>query len=64
MLFEQQHNYDNYDKESQKFKDQDDRMKYGSRNFSDFMKNKDNKPKPGEVKRYDKKLKRWVSNKK
>jgi hypothetical protein len=37
-------------------------MKYG-RNFKDFMSGKEKPLKPGEVKRYDKMEKKWVSNK-
>lgn len=37
-------------------------MKYG-KNFKDFMDKKETSLRPGEVKRYDKKLGKWVSNK-
>ena len=50
------------DDEARKHRDQDARMKYG-KNFRDFM-SKEDQLKPGEVKRYDKRKKKWVSNKK
>ena len=45
--------------ESRKHKEQDKRMKYG-KNFQDFQRDT---LRPGEVKRYDKNKKKWVSNK-
>ena len=51
--------YRRYDKQEKEFKKRDERMKYG-KNFKDFM---SNPLKPGEVKRYDKTLRKWVSNK-
>ena len=48
------------DDESRKHKEQDDRMKYGKKGFKDFQQDT---LRPGEVKRYDKRLKKWVSNK-
>jgi len=45
--------------EQRKHKEQDKRMKYG-KNFQDFQRDT---LRPGEVKRYDKKLGKWISNK-
>ena len=57
-------NYDSrYEKrledEARKHKKQDKRMKYG-KNLQDFQRET---LRPGEVKRYDKVKKKWVSNK-
>lgn len=51
--------------EKKKHKEQDSRMKYGKRwkEFTRDAESAKNRLKPGEVKRYDKKLGRWVSNK-
>ena len=46
--------------EARKHKEQDDRMKYGKKSFNDYQKDS---LRPGEVKRYDKKKKKWISNK-
>jgi len=54
--------YTKYEKQDKEFKKRDARMKYG-RNFKDFMYNKEPSLRPGEVKRYDKRLKKYVSNK-
>jgi len=48
--------------EKKRHREQDARMKYG-KNFKDFMDKKEPSLRPGEVKRYDKKMKKWVSNK-
>lgn len=58
-------NYDSkYEKkledESRRHKAQDDRMRYGKKSFADYQKDS---LRPGEVKRYDKTKKMWVSNK-
>ena len=57
-----QSDYDRYDKQDKQFKKDDARMKYG-RNFKDFMKDKEPSLRRGEVKRYDKRLGKYVSNK-
>ena len=54
--------YDKYEKQDKEFKKRDARMKYG-KNFKDFMSKKEKPLRPGEVKRYDKVLGRYVSNK-
>jgi len=54
--------YAKYEKQDKEFKKRDARMKYG-RKFKDFMSNKEPSLRPGEVKRYDKRLRKWVSNK-
>ena len=46
--------------ESRRHKEQDDRMRYGKKSFAQYQKDS---LRPGEVKRYDKNKKRWVSNK-
>ncbi len=51
--------YDKYDKEKKQFAKADRKMKFGK--FYDRA--KEAKLRPGEVKRYDKKLGRYVSNK-
>ena len=51
--------YDKYDKEKKQFAKADRKMKFGK--FYDRA--KQSKLRPGEVKRYDKKLGRYVSNK-
>ena len=53
--------YDRYDKEKKQFAKADNRMKFGK--FYDKAKEAKNRLRPGEVKRYDKKLGRYVSNK-
>ena len=53
--------YDRYDTEKKKFAKTDKRMKFGK--FYDKAKEAKNRLRPGEVKRYDKKLRRYVSNK-
>jgi tetrahydrodipicolinate N-succinyltransferase len=53
--------YDRYDKEKKQFAKADRRMKFGK--FYDKAKEAKNRLRPGEVKRYDKKLGRYVSNK-
>ena len=58
----EQRDYDRYDKQDKQFKKDDARMKHG-KNFKDFMKSKEKPLRPGEVKRYDKELGRYVSNK-
>ena len=54
--------YAKYEKQDKEFKKRDAIMKYG-KNFKDFMSNKEPSLRPGEVKRYDKRLKKYVSNK-
>ena len=49
--------------DERKHREQDARMKYG-KNFKDFMSSDEDRLKPGEVRRYDKRKKKWVSNKK
>jgi len=49
------------DDDDKRHKKQDQRMKFGK--FYDKAKEAKNKLRPGEVKRYDKNLKKWVSNK-
>ena len=51
--------YDKYDKEKKQFAKADRKMKFGK--FYDRA--KESRLRPGEVKRYDKKLGRYVSNK-
>jgi len=53
--------YDRYDKEKKKFAKADQKMKFGK--FYDRAKESQNRLRPGEVKRYDKNLGRYVSNK-
>ena len=54
--------YDRYDKQDKENQKKDARMKYG-KNFKDFMNKREPSLRPGEVKRYDKRLGRYVSNK-
>jgi len=54
--------YAKYEKQDKDHQKSDARMKYG-KNFKDFMSNKEPSLRPGEVKRYDKRLKKYVSNK-
>ena len=53
--------YDRYDKQDKENKKRDDRMKFGK--FVDKAKQAKSRLRPGEVKRYDKNLGRYVSNK-
>ena len=53
--------YDRYDKEKKQFAKADRKMKFGK--FYGKAKEAKNRLRPGEVKRYDKKLGRYVSNK-
>ena len=53
--------YDKYDKEKKQFAKTDRKMKFGK--FYDKAKEAKNRLRPGEVKRYDKKLGKYVSNK-
>ena len=53
--------YDRYDAEAKKFTKADRKMKFGK--FYDKAKEARDRLRPGEVKRYDKKLGRYVSNK-
>ena len=53
--------YDKYDKEKKQFAKADRRMKFGK--FYDKAKEARDRLRPGEVKRYDKKLGKYVSNK-
>ena len=53
--------YDRYDVEAKKFTKADRKMKFGK--FYDKAKEARDRYRPGEVKRYDKKLGRYVSNK-
>jgi len=46
--------------EKRRHKEQDDRMRYGKKSFAQYQKDS---LRPGEVKRYDKVKKKWVSNK-
>ena len=57
-----QSDYDRYDKQDKENQKKDARMKYG-KNFKDFMSKKEPSLRVGEVKRYDKTLGRYVSNK-
>ncbi len=50
-----------YDADKKRFAKQDARMKFGK--FYDKAKEAKDRLRPGEVKRYDKKLGKWVSNK-
>ena len=50
-----------YDADKKKFSKADKRMKFGK--FYDKAKDATDRLRPGEVKRYDKKLRRYVSNK-
>ena len=45
-----------------KYREQDARMKYG-KNFKDYMTGKEKGLRPGEVKKWDPKLQKYVSNK-
>ena len=58
----EQSDYDRYDKQDKEHQKKDARMKYG-KNFKDFMSKKEPSLRVGEVKRYDKTLGRYVSNK-
>lgn len=62
MFRREQSDYDRYDKQDKEHQKKDARMKYG-KNFKDFMDKKEPSLRPGEVKRWDKNLKRYVSNK-
>jgi len=62
MYHIEQADYEKFDKQEKQFKKDDARMKYG-KNFKDFMSDKEKPLRPGEVKRYDKVKKKWVSNK-
>ena len=62
MYHREQSDYDRYDKQDKENQKKDARMKYG-KNFKDFMDKKDSGLRRGEVKRYDKVLGRYVSNK-
>lgn len=62
MFYQEDSDYDRYDKQEKQFKKNDDRMKYG-KNFKDYMSGKENPLRPGEVKKYDKRLRKYVSNK-
>ena len=53
--------YDRYDAEKKQFAKADKRMKFGK--FMDKAKEAKGRLRPGEVKRYDKNLGRYVSNK-
>ena len=53
--------YDKYDKEKKQFAKADNRMKFGK--FYTKAKETRDRLRPGEVKRYDKKLGKYVSNK-
>jgi hypothetical protein len=53
--------YDKYDKEKKQFAKADRKMKFGK--FYSKAKEAKDRLRPGEVKRYDKKLGRYVSNK-
>ena len=53
--------YDRYDAEKKEFAKADKRMKFGK--FMDKAKEAKGRLRPGEVKRYDKNLGRYVSNK-
>ena len=53
--------YDRYDKEKKQFAKADRKMKFGK--FYDKAKEAKDRLRPGEVKRYDRKLGRYVSNK-
>ena len=62
--------YEDYDSKYEKklekkkeiHRDQDARMKYG-KNFKDFMSGKEKPLRRGEVKKWDPKLRKYVSNK-
>ena len=58
---EEESKYDRYDKEKKQFAKADNRMKFGK--FYGKAKEAKERLRPGEVKRYDKKLGRYVSNK-
>ena len=62
MFTREESDYDRYDKQDKENQKKDARMKYG-KNFKDFMSKKEKSLRPGEVKRYDKVLGRYVSNK-
>ena len=51
-----------FDDEKKKHKEQDNRMKFGK--FYDKAKEAKDRLRPGEVKKWDKEKKQWVSNKK
>ena len=48
------------DDQEKKYKERDERMKYGKKGFDQYQKDS---LRPGEVKRYNKMKKKWVSNK-
>jgi hypothetical protein len=58
---EEENRYDRYDKEKKQFAKADQKMKFGK--FYGKAKETRDRLRPGEVKRYDKKLGRYVSNK-
>ena len=51
-----------FDDEKKKHKEQDNRMKFGK--FYDKVKKAKDRLRPGEVKKWDKEKKQWISNKK
>ena len=48
------------DDQEKKYKERDERMKYGKKGLDQYQKDS---LRPGEVKRYNKMKKKWVSNK-
>ena len=54
--------YQRYDRQDKQFKKDDERMKHG-RNFKDFMSSGQKPLAKGEVRKYDKRLRKYVSNK-
>lgn len=61
VVAKEESKYDRYDKEKKQFAKTDRRMKFGK--FYGKAKEAKDRLRPGEVKRYDKKLGRYVSNK-
>lgn len=61
MFHREESDYDRYDKQEKQFKKDDARMKHG-KNFKDYMSGKEKPLRRGEVKKWDPRLKKYVSN--
>ena len=62
MFHHEESDYDRYDKQEKQFKKNDDRMKHG-KNFKDYMSGKEKPLRRGEVKKWDPRLGKYISNK-
>lgn len=60
MYHQEDSDYRRYDKQEKQFKKDDERMKFG-KSFKDYMNQKSLRK--GEVRKWDKKLNKYVSNK-